>query len=60
MSLAAYLVVGGGFIESVCTARGRFSEPAPTGLWKIIHVAKNGWFYARILAVRCAIKNLHN
>lgn len=45
MSLATYLVVGGGFVECFCTARGRFSEPAPTGLLKIIiHIAKNEGF----------------
>jgi hypothetical protein len=33
--------VGGGFIESGCTAKEGFSEPAPTGLLKIIHIAKN-------------------
>ena len=43
MSLAGLWWGGGGFIESVGTARERLSEPAPTGLLKIIHIAKDGF-----------------
>ena len=43
MSLAGYMMGGGGFIEFVGTARERLSEPVPTGLLKIIHIAKDGF-----------------
>ena len=59
MSLAGYIVGWGGFIESVCTAKGRLSEPAPKGLLKI-SPGRNKWLDARIIGVKCALKHLHN